>query len=123
MFPSNSFVLLHNPACSKSRAAKALLESRQIEFVERHYLLQPLNAAELHALVVALGNPDGSVWLRLDAATAGARLVALGGPLEPLIELAVGEPSLLQRPILVRGDAAAVGRPMEQLEAMLPKYD
>ncbi len=36
-------VLLHNPRCSKSRAARALLEERGVDFVERRYLDEPLS--------------------------------------------------------------------------------
>jgi arsenate reductase len=49
------FVLLHNPRCSKSRAARALLEERGVAVRERSYLEDPLTLAELRDLAARLG--------------------------------------------------------------------
>lgn len=105
---SDEVLLLHNPSCSKSRATRALLVERGIAFRERRYLEDPLRAEELRELVRRLGVDDLS-WVRTgerawdDAAGAG----------EHPAELVERHPELLQRPIVVRGARAAIGRPPE----------
>jgi len=56
-------LLLHNPRCSKSRAAKAWLEEQGHTFVERLYLEEPLSTAELAELRELLGLPPRE-WVR-----------------------------------------------------------
>jgi arsenate reductase len=107
-------LLLHNPRCSKSRAAKALLEERGARFALRLYLEAPLSRAELAELRRRLGSPAREWARRGEPAFATAGL----GPAsdDDAVLAAIAEhPELLERPILVRGDRAVVGRPPEQV--------
>ena len=114
----DSLVLLHNPRCSKSRAAKALLEQRGVRFAERLYLDDPLTRAELASLRERLGRPAAE-WVRKgEAAFATAGLDAGSGEAEILAAMAA-HPILLERPILVRGPRAVVGRPPERVLELL----
>ena len=70
----DELLLLHNPRCSKSRAAKALLEERGVHFRERLYLEEPLDRAELAELGDRLGRPIGEWTRRKEAAFADAGL-------------------------------------------------
>ena len=56
-------LLIHNPRCSKSRAAKSLLEERGVDFELRLYLEAPLSRAELGELRRRLGRPARE-WAR-----------------------------------------------------------
>jgi arsenate reductase len=107
-------VLLHNPRCSKSRAARALLEERGVAFAERRYLDEPLSRSELGALARRLGRPARE-WVRSgEAAYAEAGL----GPAstdEAILDAMAAHPVLIERPILVRGERAVVGRPPERV--------
>ena len=67
----DSLLLLHNPRCSKSRAAKALLEERGVNFWLRLYLEEPLSRAELEELRRRLGRPARE-WVRSSEPTFGA---------------------------------------------------
>ncbi|MCA9511858.1 MAG: ArsC/Spx/MgsR family protein [Myxococcota bacterium] len=111
--------LLHNPRCSKSRAAKELLESRGVAFAVRLYLEEPLSRAELDDLEGRLGRPPGE-WVRTK--DEAFRVSGLSPASEPgAIKDAIARaPALLERPILVRGRRAVVGRPTEDLLALLP---
>jgi arsenate reductase len=114
----DSLVLLHNPRCSKSRAAKALLEERGVRFAERLYLDDPLTSAELASLRERLGRPAAE-WVRKgEAAFAGAGLLADAREAEILAAMAA-HPILIERPILVRGPRAVVGRPPERVLELL----
>lgn len=111
------YTLLHNPRCSKSRAAKALLEERGVAFDVREYLKEPLSLDELRVLKKKLGR-DPAEWLRWGQDEAKG--LAKGAGTMPLLQAMADHPILIERPILIRGDEAAVGRPgPEALEALL----
>jgi len=103
-------LLLHNPRCSKSRATKALLEQAGIAHRERCYLDDPLTLAELQELHRRLDRPVRE-WIRKGEGAFGE--ARLSGELEdgPLLAAIAAAPVLLERPIVVRGQRAAVGRP------------
>ena len=112
------FVLLHNPRCSKSRQTKALLEDRGVDFEERLYLESPLDRAELEDLAARLGKPISEFVRRKEAAFADAGLDA-GSDEGALLDAVAAHPILMERPILVRGERARVGRPPEDVLALL----
>jgi len=114
----DELTLLHNPRCSKSREAKALLEARGVAFVERRYLEAPLSRAELADLSARLGRPAREWVRRKEVAFAEAGLAAGAGD-EAILDAIAAHPILLERPILVRGARARVGRPPEAILALL----
>jgi arsenate reductase len=111
-------LLLHNPRCSKSRAARALLEERGIAFDERRYLEEPLSREELTELRQRLDRPVAE-WIRCgEEAFAEAGLEACLDE-KALLDAIATHPILLERPILVRGARARVGRPPERILEIL----
>ena len=110
--------LLHNPTCSKSRAALAILQTTGLPIEVREYVSSPLDLEELHSLRKRLRKPAMS-WMRgSDSQWAdrfGTRTL-IDDP-EGLAAL-VDVPSLLERPIFVHGCAAIVGRPPELVLAL-----
>ena len=109
-----SLVLLHNPHCSKSRAAKALLEERGARFAVRLYLDEPLSRAELDAMRERLGRPARE-WVRSGEAAFAACGLTAESDESALLDAIVVHPELLERPILVAGERAVVGRPPERV--------
>src|SRR5262245_4349650 len=118
-FPDDdTLVLIHNPGRSKSRAAHARLGERGIAFVERRYLDEPLSRAELASLRERLGRP-ASEWVRSgEAAFAAAGLDASSNEAQ-ILDAMAAHPILIERPILVRGARAVVGRPPESILTLL----
>lgn len=114
----DSLVLLHNPRCSKSRAARTLLTERGVDFRERRYLDDPLDRAELSALRKRLDRPVAEWVRRGEAAYAEA---GLGGDSSEaaILDAMAASPILIERPILVRGPRAVVGRPPERVLDLL----
>jgi arsenate reductase len=111
-------LLLHNPRCSKSRAARALLEERGIDFEERRYLEDPLSREELARLRTRLGRAP-SEWVRSgEGAYREAGLSASSGE-DALLDAMAAHPILIERPIAVRGERAVVGRPPENVLELL----
>jgi len=123
-------LLLHNPRCSKSREAKALLEAQLEErskvspadsgpvLSTRLYLEQPLSADELHALQGRLGRPILE-WTRTrEKAFADAGLSPTSS--EESIRAAMARaPILMERPIVVDAARAVVGRPPTRVLGLL----
>lgn len=115
---SADLTLLHNPRCSKSRAAKALLDDRGVSFREHRYLEEPLSRADLDELHRRLGRPVRE-WIRSkEAAYADAGLDATSTD-EAILDAIASHPPLLERPILVAGKRAVVGRPPEDILELL----
>ena len=111
-------VLLHNPRCSKSRAAKALLEERGVAFELRLYLEDPLSRAELGTLRRWLARPARE-WVRRGEPAFAAAGLAPDSDDAAVLDAIAAHPELLERPILVHGDRAVVGRPPERLLDLL----
>ncbi len=115
---ADELVLLHNPRCSKSRAARALLEERGVPFTERRYLEDALARDELEELERRLGRPVAEWVRRGEAAFAEAGLDATSDG-KSLLDAIASHPILLERPIAVRGSRARVGRPPERILELL----
>lgn len=112
--------LWHNPRCSKSRAAKALLDERGATYLERRYLDDPPTVEQLDVVCVALGRHPWEIARTGDAAAAGLGLAHLPLDRQAWLEVLVANPALIERPILVRGDGrAALGRPPEGIIELL----
>jgi arsenate reductase len=116
----NDFTIYHNPKCSKSRATLALLQEHEIEPKVIEYLKTPPTTAELKAIVAKLGiAPEQLVRKGEDvykANYAGKKLTEA-----QWIEAMVSHPILIERPIVVSGSRAVIGRPPENVGQLLPK--
>ena len=121
MWQARRMELWHNPRCSKSRSAKAILDARGLAYAERRYLDDPPTAAELDAMLAALGREP---WEVARLGEPVAKELGLGDwPHDRArwIEAMVANPILIERPILVADDGrAVVGRPPEAVEPLLP---
>ena len=107
--------IYHNPRCSKSRQTLALLEERGIEPNIVNYLDAPPDAATLKALLSMLElDPRGL----MRSAEASFSELGLDNPSlgdDELIAAMIANPILIQRPIVVAGKRAAIGRPPEDI--------
>ena len=113
-----TLVLLHNPRCSKSRKALELLEERGASFELREYLAQPLSVEELQSLETRLGRPI-SEWIRTQEAVFTELGCSDTSSAPELVAAMASNPILMERPILVRGARAVVGRPPEDVLELL----
>ena len=115
---NDEILLLHNPNCSKSRATLGLLEERGVAFQTRFYLENPLGQEELVDLGHRLGKPALEFTRSKQAEFANASLDASSSEAELFAAMAA-EPILMERPILIRGKRAAIGRPPEDVLLLL----
>ena len=107
--------LYHNPNCSKSRSARALLEERSVPLEIVEYLKTPPTQAELEVIAKALPE-ETSALVRHDARFKSLELDpdAYNRP-QDVIALLLQHPELMQRPIALREGQARIGRPPEKV--------
>lgn len=109
--------IYHNPRCSKSRETLALIAARGIAPLVIDYLKTPPSAAELARILALLGKRPADILRRKDAAEAGIDPAALSD--DALIAAMVANPAVIERPIVVTKDKAALGRPPESVLEIL----
>jgi arsenate reductase len=108
--------IYHNPRCNTSRKTLALLREKGVEPQIVEYLKTPYTAAQLKQLLGQLNMPASKLLRKKEAAAA----------IEPsklsedqLIEAMVRNPIIVERPIVVSGRKAALGRPPEAVLSVL----
>lgn len=114
-----SIIIYHNPRCSKSRQTLALLDEQNIEPEIIEYLTNPPDASQLRNLVTKLGLPVRDIMRSNEAPYKELGLADPDKSEDELIDAIVENPILLQRPIVVAGDEAAIGRPPENVLSIL----
>lgn len=112
-------VIYHNPRCSKSRQALALLEESGVSHQVVRYLETPPTAAELDQLLTTLGLEPVEVMRTKDDLYKELGLAGKTLTREEGIRLLAEHPALLERPIVIRGDKAVVARPPERVQELL----
>jgi len=108
-----SITVYHNPRCSKSRATLELLKSRGLEPEIVRYLETPPDAATLRELARKLGRRPHDFLRTGEAAWKQLGLQVDSVSDDELFGLMHQYPQLIERPIVVRGDRARIGRPPE----------
>ena len=111
-------ILWHNPRCSKSRAALALLEARGADVTIRKYLEDAPTLAELQTAQKALTLPAIDMMRPKEAAF---KEMGLTKDMDDatLLQAMADQPKLIERPILFAGDKAVIGRPPERVLDLL----
>jgi arsenate reductase len=111
-------VIYHNARCSKSRSACEIVASRGIEATIVEYLKTPPTRAELRALLQKLGmKPEEIVRRGEDVFKEDYAGKTLDD--EQWLDALLAHPILIERPIVVRGDKAVIGRPPEKVLDLL----
>jgi arsenate reductase len=107
--------IYHNPRCSKSRQTLALLREKGIEPEIVLYLETPLDSATLVDLLSKLGLSAAQLVRRSEQEFKDRNLGAPGTSDHQLIEAMAECPKLIERPIVVVGNKAVIGRPPENV--------
>jgi len=110
--------IYHNPRCRKSREGLAVLQEAKVDFEIIKYLETPLNAKELQVLIsklvlkpIDLVRTKEAIWKEH---YKGKELSD-----EAVIAAMAKFPKLMERPIVVNGDKAVLGRPAETIKKIL----
>ena len=111
--------IYHNPRCSKSRQTLALLEENGVEPEVVLYLENPPSKATLKGLVKKLGVNSARDMMRIKEAPFIELDLKNVTAETALIDAIAENPILLERPIVVKGEKAAIGRPPEAVLEIL----
>jgi len=119
MSATDTFTIYHNPRCSKSRGALELLRAHGIEPAVVKYLDTPPDAATLAGLLERLGLAPRALLRSGEDAYQSLNLADPALSPAQLIAAMVAHPQLIERPIVVRGARAVIGRPPERVLELL----
>jgi arsenate reductase (glutaredoxin) len=116
---SDTVTFYHNPRCSKSRQALALLEAEGIIPTVVKYLEAPPTAAALSDLLDMLGLEPRGLMRKGEAEYTELNLANPDLTREQLIQAMVMHPRLIERPIMIKDGQAIIGRPPEKVLDLL----
>jgi arsenate reductase len=112
-----SVTIYHNPRCSKSRTTLELIREKGIEPNIVEYLETPPSAAELKDILTKLGLEAKDIVRKKEAGEEGIDVAALDN--DALIKALAAHPRAIERPIVVKGTKAVMGRPPENVINLL----
>lgn len=110
--------IFHNPRCSKSRLGLALLEEAKVDFEIIKYLDNPPSKKELAAIVKKIGIKALDL-VRKNEAIWKENYKGKNLSDSEIIGAMVNNPKLIERPIVINGDKAVVGRPTELIKDII----
>jgi len=114
-----SVKIYHNPRCTKSRLTLAILEEKDIDFEVIKYLEDTPSVAELKALLDELGMDPRTLMRTFEAPYKENNLDDESLSEDDLIQAMVDNPILIERPIVKTDKGIAIGRPPENILAIL----
>jgi arsenate reductase len=115
----SSVTIYHNPGCSKSRGTLKLLKDRGVKAEIIEYLKTPLDADTLNDLLDKLGMPARDLLRRKEEEYEQLGLEDKLDDDDALVQAMVAHPVLIERPIVVKGNGARLGRPPERVLEIL----
>ncbi len=114
------YTIYHNPRCSKSRQALEILQKANVDIKIVRYLDQPLSEGQLKELLDQLSmTAEQLVRKGEDEFKQLKKSVDILSE-KQIIQAMVNNPKLIERPIVVAGDNAIIGRPPENIRSLLP---
>ena len=116
---NNKLTVYQKPTCTKCRTTLRLLHERGVEFEAINYFETPLTEADLRALLKKLGLSAREILRKDEPVAKQLGIAKINFSDEELIALMVKHPDLIQRPIVVHGDQAVLGRPPQNIENLL----
>ena len=114
-----TITIYHNPRCSKSRQTLALLEERGVSPAVVEYLSDPPSKATLKRIVKMLGVRPIDLVRRREEPFKTLGLVSKQDDDDAILNAMARYPILIERPIVIKGDKAALGRPPENVLKIL----
>ena len=115
----SEITILHNPRCSKSRATKQLLDENGADYTTVEYLKSAPSRETLENILRLLGMEPRELMRQGEAVYKEKNLADAGLSRDQLIDAMLADPILIERPIVVKGDRAVIGRPPENVLDLL----
>lgn len=114
----SQLTILHNPRCSKSRNALQLLEDNKCDFNVIKYLEATPSKEELSHIIELLGIKPSEL-LRTGEDVYRELNLKNEHDEDKILDAMVAHPKLIERPIVIKGDKAVIGRPLENVEELI----
>ncbi|AZG73596.1 arsenate reductase (glutaredoxin) [Shewanella livingstonensis] len=111
--------IYHNPRCSKSRETLALLQANNVDITIIEYLKTPLSATEIQTILQQLGLTARQLMRTKEDEYKAQNLADTSLSEDQLIAAMVTTPKLIERPIVLANNKAAIGRPPENVLSIL----
>jgi arsenate reductase len=116
---TDTIQIYHNPRCSKSRQTLALIEEKGVQPEIILYLEKTPNADTLNDILGKLGISARELLRKGEQAYKDNQLANKELSEEQLVQAMTEFPKLIERPIVIKGDKAVLGRPPENVLALL----
>ena len=114
-----SFTIFHNPRCSKSRNTLNLLKENGIEPDIRLYLIDPPSSVELQDIIDKLNIRPKDLLRKGESVFKELNLNQQEDRTDVIIQIMSENPILIERPIVIRGEKAIIGRPPENVLSLI----
>lgn len=111
----SQYQILHNPRCSKSRQTLALLQEKGVELEIIEYLKTPLSAQQIDDICTKLGVGPEQIVRKKEDAFKALSMAQQNLSREQWLEILAQHPKLIERPIVIKGEQACIGRPPENV--------
>ena len=110
--------IYHNPRCTKSRQAMQAIDQLGVDVDVVRYLDTPPDEATLRSILSTLDDPPAELvrrerWDELGITADDVATV------DGVVTVLLAHPGLMQRPVVVKGDRAVIGRPTERVTELL----
>lgn len=112
---TDNLKIFHNPRCSKSRATRQLLDDKGVSVEIVEYLKTPPSAAELDEILDLLNMEPRDLMRKQETPYTELNLADESLDRAALIQAMVDNPILIERPIVIKGNKAIIGRPPENV--------
>lgn len=113
----NNCTILHNPRCSKSRMALHYLDEENISYEIVEYLKTPLSSTEITELLQMLKLPVLDI-IRKNEELFKTKFKDKTFSEKEWIDILAENPQLIERPIIIHGNNAVIGRPTELIATL-----
>jgi arsenate reductase len=116
---NDKITVYEKPTCTKCREMDRFLRESSIDFRKINYYLEPLSEQKLRELIKKMGIKPRELLRTSEPIYRELGLGKKDCGDDEIISLMVKYPDLIQRPIVERGDRAVLGRPTENVKALL----
>ncbi|WP_417429309.1 arsenate reductase (glutaredoxin) [Halpernia sp.] len=113
--------VLHNNSCSKSRAILEHLDENNVQFEIVDFIKNPLSKMELKTVLKKLNCAPSEIVRKNDQEFIDLNLDLETITNDELVDVLYNHPNLIQRPILIKGKIAMIGRPIENVKFFIGK--
>src|SRR5437016_2014054 len=115
----DQITVYEKPTCTKCREMDRFLRDSNIDFTQVNYYLEALSEQKLRELITKMGIKPRELLRTSESIYRELELGKKELSDDEIISLMVEHPDLMQRPIVERGDRAVLGRPTENVKALL----